>query len=139
MIEEPMSTHPSNTDHTDIPEDSRSDHAHRPASSGQGGEMGPLTIEPLVDDSKLEMNTAREVHLDMDEGAGESLSATRPGRQIVAIVKVTEGGYVPEGVKVRARLSPELFTAEMAEEAMDQLQHDTRVVSVAAPKRIQPL
>ena len=76
---------------------------------------------------KLELDTARQVR--PDDG----------GDRVTAIIQVAEAGYVPAGVKVRARLGPQMFTAEVAAGDLEHLQNDAQVVSIGTAKRIHPV
>lgn len=53
-----------------------------------------------------------------------------------AIVQVNRANYVPECVRLRVRLSPELFTAQVTPPALKLLEQDPLVVSISAS---QPL
>jgi hypothetical protein len=53
-----------------------------------------------------------------------------------AIVKVSEDGYVPDGVTRRAQIADRIFTAELSSEQLRQLDDDPKVESV---ERSEPL
>jgi hypothetical protein len=55
---------------------------------------------------------------------------------LTGVVKVTEPGYVPEGVARRATISPTLFTADLSRRRLEELEHDPRVVSVELSRRL---
>lgn len=54
--------------------------------------------------------------------------------EVQVIVRVTEEGYVPDCVQVRARISELLFTAELSAAALPTLAEDPRVASVGPPR-----
>lgn len=51
-----------------------------------------------------------------------------------AIIKVSEDGYIPDSVDVRAQISPRIFTADIKD--AQALQEDPKVVFVSAPKKL---
>ncbi|MGB3758395.1 MAG: hypothetical protein WBA07_18780 [Rivularia sp. (in: cyanobacteria)] len=51
-------------------------------------------------------------------------------------IKVAEPGYVPAGVKLRGHISENLFTATVTPEDMENLETDSRVVSISAPRKL---
>jgi len=51
-------------------------------------------------------------------------------------IKVAEPGYVPSGVKLRGHISENLFTATVTPEDMENLETDSRVVSISAPRKL---
>ena len=51
-------------------------------------------------------------------------------------IKVAEAGYVPAGVKLRGHISDNLLTATVTPEEMDNLETDSRVVSISAPRKL---
>jgi hypothetical protein len=59
-----------------------------------------------------------------------------PDGDLTAIVKVSEDGYVPEGVTRRAQIADRIFTAELSSDQLQQLDDDPRVVSVEPSKRL---
>jgi hypothetical protein len=59
-----------------------------------------------------------------------------PEGDMTAIVKVSEDGYVPEGVRCRAQIADRIFTADLSPEQLRQLDDDPRVVSVEASERL---
>ncbi|MCX6592996.1 MAG: hypothetical protein NTZ56_15865 [Acidobacteria bacterium] len=61
-----------------------------------------------------------------------------PGEQ-KAIIRVTEEGYVPPGVTVRARIDATLFTASFPEELLATLEQDAKVASVEVSKRLSQI
>lgn len=59
-----------------------------------------------------------------------------PEGDLTAIVKVSEDGYVPEGVTRRAQIADRIFTADLSSDQLQQLDDDPRVVSVEPSKRL---
>lgn len=51
-------------------------------------------------------------------------------------VKVAEPGYVPLGIKLRGHISANLFTATVTLEDIENLEMDSRVVSISAPRKL---
>ena len=60
-----------------------------------------------------------------------------PEGTTTAIVKVSEDGYVPEGVTRRAQIADRIFTAELSSEQLKQLDEDPRVESIEPSKRLE--
>lgn len=58
-------------------------------------------------------------------------------RQVAAIVKVAEPGYVPETVTRRAVISETIFTTRLSRHQLTELERDPRVVSVELSKRLR--
>lgn len=58
---------------------------------------------------------------------------------VTAIIKVSEPGYIPQGVEVRARISPQIFTATSILKNLLQLEEDPLVVSIAPPRQLKPI
>ena len=69
-------------------------------------------------------------HLKIEETLDEEPTAG----SVKAIVRVKEPGYVPEGVRVRARIDDQMFTAEMPADRVRALREDARVQSVEVSK-----
>jgi hypothetical protein len=59
-----------------------------------------------------------------------------PAGTMTAIVKVSEDGYVPEGVTRRAQIADRIFTAELSSEQLRQLDDDPRVESIEPSERL---
>jgi hypothetical protein len=57
--------------------------------------------------------------------------------QVEAIVKVTSPGYVPKGVKLRARVDEQLFTASFPGKLLPALNDDPNVEAVSLSKRLR--
>lgn len=55
---------------------------------------------------------------------------------LACIIRVSEPGYVPEGVARRARISPTLFTATLSRRRLEALETDPLVVSVELSRRL---
>ncbi|MEA5595410.1 hypothetical protein [Rivularia sp. UHCC 0363] len=51
-------------------------------------------------------------------------------------IKVAEPGYVPAGVKLRGHISANLLTATVTPEDMENLETDSRVISISAPRKL---
>ena len=62
--------------------------------------------------------------------------AAPPEGSFTAIVKVSEDGYVPEGITRRAQIADRIFTAELSSDQLRQLDDDPRVVSVEPSERL---
>jgi hypothetical protein len=56
---------------------------------------------------------------------------------VEAIVKVNEPGYVPDAVRVRARIDPLMITGEARTEDLMELELDPKVVSVSVGRRLR--
>lgn len=88
--------------------------------------LGPLVTTPQEQLTKEELNTVAEAR---------SADATD---RVAVICKVSEAGYVPAGVTVRAQISPTIFTAELTRDDIDRLQQDPKVISIGTAKEIRP-
>ncbi|MGJ5676386.1 MAG: hypothetical protein ACR9NN_22740 [Nostochopsis sp.] len=87
-------------------------------------------------------------HLRLIKCSGDNLSKIEPNtgdwtRQsqshqapIAITVKVTEDGYIPNFVNLRAQISPKLFTATVTERDLHRLEADPRVISLGTPRRL---
>lgn len=62
-----------------------------------------------------------------------------PDQPVLAIVKVCQPGYVPEGVEVRSRIDDELFTAEIPAGRLQQVRDDPQVASVEMSRNLQQI
>lgn len=51
-------------------------------------------------------------------------------------IKVAEAGYVPAGVKLRGHISDNLITATVTPQDIENLETDSRVVSISAPRKL---
>jgi len=51
-------------------------------------------------------------------------------------VKVAEPGYVPPGVKLRGHISANLFTATVSSKDIENLETDSKVVSISTPRKL---
>ena len=71
------------------------------------------------------------------EFAGSTQPPLDPDEPVEAIIQVREADYVPAEVRVRARIDATMFTAELAAGALDRVQADPRVVSVALSRRLR--
>lgn len=59
--------------------------------------------------------------------------------RVEVVVKVRKADYVPEGVKVRAQISPELFTSVVSSETLQNLEDDPQVQSVAVSQPLRTI
>jgi hypothetical protein len=51
-------------------------------------------------------------------------------------IKVAEAGYIPAGVKLRGHISDNLFTGTVTPKDLENLETDSRVVSISAPRKL---
>lgn len=56
---------------------------------------------------------------------------------LVATIKVSEAGYIPAGVEVRARISPLIFTANIPPEVLPQLEQDPIVLAIEPAQNLR--
>jgi len=63
-----------------------------------------------------------------------ALEASEAPASVEMIVKVAEDGYVPSGVRLRARVDPKMFTAEASPKVLDALEQDPKVTSVSVSR-----
>ncbi len=54
-------------------------------------------------------------------------------------VKVSQADYVPPSIYIRARISPNLFTADIPVDAIERLEEDPLVISVGVARRLRSL
>lgn len=89
---------------------------------------------------KLDLKKMKKLsELERVESAPPSvLKAAASGERITAIIQVKEPNYVPEQVRVRARIDPLLFTADLTIDLLGELEADRKVQSVALsrPQRL---
>jgi hypothetical protein len=76
----------------------------------------------------------RKVHGNVELEAGQGPTGT-----VEAIVCVERDGYVPAGVKVRARIDATMLTGEMPASLLPRLENDPLVASVAVSRRVRVL
>ncbi|MEC4811755.1 MAG: hypothetical protein SAK29_00475 [Scytonema sp. PMC 1069.18] len=69
----------------------------------------------------------------------EAVEQLKQNKLITATIKVARPGYVPEGVEVRAHISPEIFTANIPDSMLHQLQDDPEVVSIQTAGHLRSL
>jgi hypothetical protein len=55
------------------------------------------------------------------------------------IVKVRQANYVPDGVKVRAQISPVLFTSVIPPSALEDIEKDPNVESVSVSQTLRTI
>ncbi|MBZ4417586.1 hypothetical protein [Myxococcus sp. RHSTA-1-4] len=85
--------------------------------------------------SKLDHDIKRSA-AQVDKHASSKPLSTR-GRAVAVIVKVRKADYVPPQVKVRSKMSPLIFTAELLEQSLSELSSDPNIVSVSTPKLLR--
>jgi hypothetical protein len=56
---------------------------------------------------------------------------------VQAIIKVKETNYVPECVRLRASIGPDIFTAEFKYDDLESLEQDPKVASVSISKDLK--
>ena len=72
-----------------------------------------------------------------EHGSEIAQSQQVSGEDIYGVtIKVAEAGYVPAGVKLRGHISDNLFTATVTPEDMENLETDSKVVSISAPRKL---
>ncbi len=87
-------------------------------SSGQQDNTANYRVEQVTPKySKLRLNA-------------EALRKLERKEPLVATIKVAQQGYVPSGVKIRARISPLIFTANIPRQVLAQLEQDPAVVAI---------
>lgn len=64
-------------------------------------------------------------------------NASGPGEHIEAIFKVSKPDYVPPQVRLRSRVDATMFTGECPASALQQIESDPNVVSVAPSKKLR--
>jgi hypothetical protein len=57
--------------------------------------------------------------------------------RVVAILKVSEDGHVPDGVQVRSRIDAGLFTGEFDAPLLHAIAADPRVLALSPQSRVQ--
>jgi hypothetical protein len=90
-------------------------------------ELGDLIVTTGKTGGKVELDPAREAR----DGGGTGKTAV--------IVKVSRDDYVPAGVDVRARISPQIFTADVDVDDIVRLEEDADVVSLGMPEAVGPI
>jgi hypothetical protein len=93
--------------------------------------LGPLEIEQPSGPGQYRKVRARASRL-LDEKA----AADQP---LTAVIEVTEPGYRPSGVDVRAVVTDTLFTGRVRPSALAELDQDPRVVSVELGSRLDQI
>ena len=83
------------------------------------------------------------IHEEAPTGAKVELE-TRPSAQtegaeasFAAIVRVNRAEYIPAGVKLRARITAHIFTAQLTPATLQRLQADPAVVSISRSERVR--
>lgn len=88
------------------------------AGQAQDSSWGSFTTTPVPDAGSSDI----ELEHSATSSAGQHV--------LTAIVKVARAGYVPEGLEVRARVSPELFTAALDPADLPRIVSDPEVIAV---------
>lgn len=89
---------------------------------------GPLETEPPAGPSRY-----RKVRVPTTRPLDAEMAVDQP---VPAVVEVTEPGYRPSGVDVRATITDTLFTARIRPSALASLDQDPRVVSIELGNRL---
>lgn len=74
-----------------------------------------------------------------DDQPNAKRSRRAGGNELQAIFKVSEGGYVPDGVDVRAKIDETMFTGNFPASLEARLRGDEKVVSIALNERLQKI
>lgn len=69
-------------------------------------------------------------------GYAEPRTPLESARRLTAVLKVSEDGYVPDNVDVRARIDGTMFTAEFPADVLKRLEADKRVISVSIAEKM---
>lgn len=56
-----------------------------------------------------------------------------------AIIKVNDSNYIPKDVKVRAKISKKLFTAQFKADILPKLEKDEKIVSISLSKKMRQI
>ena len=78
---------------------------------------------------KVEPSKFRKVR-----GSAALESRSDEDQRLEMIVKVNEAGYVPGGVRLRARIDDTLFTCEAPADRLQELEADPRIESVSVSR-----
>jgi len=89
--------------------------------------LGKMVTERMGE-HKLDPDVRRDAFTD------DTKDASRP---VSVLLKVSEAGYVPAGVTVRATFSRKLYSAELPFSALKRLAADRKVVSVGTAKAVR--
>jgi hypothetical protein len=71
------------------------------------------------------------------ESPAPRLAATGLKGPTAVIVKVKRKGYRPAGVKVRAEISGDMFTADLTELEIAKLEKDPGIAAISLPRTVQ--
>jgi len=82
--------------------------------------------------AKLEIRANRYTKV-----TGDSNEAAPTGTKLRAIIEVIKNNYVPEGVALRERIDPKIFTAEFSPAELQTLNSDPSVKSIALSEKVQ--
>ena len=108
----------------------------RQGGSAEGGLSTLLAVGRIFEG--LIMN--RKIRLDeLDKVEADSVIAlANNGSDVVqAIIKVKKPDYVPICVRLRASMSPNIFTGEFKYDDLESLQQDPEVESVSISKKLK--
>jgi len=113
---------------SNVEKDSRGDTTKSVQSVACSDEKSYRLIKTLhTEFAKMELDLVREAKSQGEIGS------------ISVIIKVSEENYIPPGIKIRARISSQIVTADLQASDLNQLEKDPHVVSVSAAKRLRPL
>jgi hypothetical protein len=91
---------------------------------------------PTAEDGRRpELPIAELEHLDVTPVARKDSGGTS---RVAVIVTVKEPGYLPPGVKLRARVDETMFTGELAAEDEERVRADPRVERLEISRRLDP-
>jgi len=70
------------------------------------------------------------------QAAAPSVASDVPeaGRPMTAVIRVKEPFYVPQGVRVCARVNPVMFTGEAPERILDKLRLDPKIQDISSSR-----
>ncbi|MBE9213801.1 hypothetical protein IQ247_14185 [Plectonema cf. radiosum LEGE 06105] len=85
---------------------------------------------------RIKKNTLHGCH--KKEHGSEIAQSQQPENNDIfgVTVKVAEPGYVPPGLKLRGHISDDLFTANVTSQDIENLETDSRVLSISAPRKL---
>jgi len=81
---------------------------------------------------KLEATAFRKVSINPADR-----SESDPSGAVAAIVKVARADYVPSGVSIRKRISPNIFTADILLGGLAALEEDPDIISISLPEKLR--
>lgn len=89
-------------------------------------EMAAPKKPPDLDLGSLEVRPTKKTSLRPEKGL------------VTAVFRVSRPGYVPEGVRVRARVDDTLFTGECQGARLESLKADPGVAAVEPARKVSP-